>query len=218
MLVELIRSVVVEMGMQPEFTFLPWKRGEKRIEAGKAFAAFPYGKNANRLNRFQFSNNFFSTPTVFFYLRGTLPIDDYLQFEDLRPYQVGGNLGYNYVPWFKKAGLKLSLAVSQEQLIKMLVKKRVDLVAIDRNAGWRLIEQIYPKRRNQFATLKRPIEQNADEISSHLMVSRHYPNHSDLLVKFNQALATIIKNGTYSKIMKKYKFENPAEMGVAPEN
>jgi polar amino acid transport system substrate-binding protein len=203
-IVEIVRSVVAEMGMQPEFIFLPWKRAERVAEIGKVFAAFPYGITEERQSRFEFSNNLYSAPTVFFYLRGELPIKNYKQFEELRMFRVGGNTGYNYVPWFARAGITLHLAESQKQLIRMLEKKRVDLVAIDRGAGWMIIDQLFPNRRDQFATLPRPIEQNDSELGSHLMVSPQFPNHRMLIRKFNKALETIKNNGTYDQILKKH--------------
>ncbi len=209
-LVELVRSVVSEMDMHAEFTFYPWKRAERLAENGIAFAAFPYGKTDYRLSRFRFSDNLFSTPTVFFYRRNSLPITEYGRFEDLRSFRIGGNHGYNYVRWFKSAGLDLVLAESQEQLIKMLGKKRVDLIAIDPGAGWMMIDKLFPGRRDQFAIMKRPIERNAGELGSHLMVSPDYPNHSELISRFNRALRRIRKNGTYASIIKMYNMEGGA--------
>ncbi len=217
-LVELVRSVVLEMGMRPEFIFFPWKRAERLVERGKVFAAFPYGKNADRLSRFQFSDNFFSAPTVFFYRRGELPIESYDRFEDLRPYRIGGNRGYNYVQWFEKAGLKSHLAESQDQLIKMLEKGRIDLAAIDRGAGWMTIDTLFPGRRHEFSTMKRSIEQTDEEMGSHLMVSPGYPNQAELISKFNQALRVIRKNGMYAKILEKYKIEGGENIVSGSEN
>ncbi len=207
-LVELIRAVVVDMGMEPDFSFLPWKRAEKNVERGNTFAAFPYGKNAERKSRFDFSEIFFSTPMVFFYRRNDLPITDFKQLEDLSSYRIGGNLGYSYVPRLQKAGLDLHLTVSQEQLILMLEKKRVDLVALDRGAGWMIINRLFPKRRNQFATMKQSLNRNAEEFGSYLMVSRMYPHHSILLARFNKSLANIKRDGTYDKIMTKFHMQD----------
>lgn len=207
-IVEIVTAVVKEMGMTPKIRFYPWLRGESYVRKGKYFATFPYAKTKERIKIYDYSENIFDTYTVFFYYKPKMKKINYKTFDELKSLKIGGRRGEFYIPWFKKAGLNVQVVDSYKQLIQLLQRGRIELAPIDRITGWIIIQKLFPEQLHQFGTLKKPIERTPEEIGTHLLISKTYPNHRKLTIRFNKALIKIKKNGVYEKIIKKYDFLN----------
>jgi polar amino acid transport system substrate-binding protein len=200
--VEIVSAVFKEMGEDPHYRFLPWPRGEYELSQGEAFASFPYAYTEKRALNFNFSDVIFITDSVLFFYKGNLKKFSYQILEDLKDYRIAGVLGYTHEHKFRNAGLhKISLVRLDEQLIPMLGKGNVDLVVMDRVNGWLEIKKHFANKIDQFGTLDRPFS-NASE--SRLMISRDYPNHELLRIRFNEALKKIKNNGKYKAIVSRY--------------
>lgn len=199
---EIVSAVIKQMGEVPAYQFLPWIRGEDDLRRGKAFASFPYRYTASRAAEFNFSDEIFFTDTVFFYNKENIDKFSFQSFEDLKAYSIGGVLGFSYVELLNKAGLKkLSWVHLDSQLIPMLGNHHVDLVAMDRVNGWLEIQKYFPNKVDQFGVLDKPVAKASD---SRLMISRKYPNHESLRLRFNKALKELKANGEYDSIVNRF--------------
>lgn len=198
---EIVSVALTQAGFAPSYTFFPWKRGALEVKQGGAFAVFPYIKIAEREKDFYFSDPIMPTTGRFFYLKNRFPESiDYRDLNDLRPYRIGGVLGYWYSNTFAAADLNVEYVPSDRQSIQKLYLKRIDLAACEELVGWALIDELFPDRRADFAVLDKPLNRD----SLRLMVSKTYPHAWNILQKFNQALARQRENGTIDAILRKH--------------
>ncbi len=196
---EILNIVFKKINIEPNYQFFPWKRCENEVEAGKSWAAFPYGKSVEREKKFLFSDIIFNSKSSFFYYKKK-PIDNWDKLSDLKSMTIGGILGYWYEEDFKKNGLKIDYTTKEISAIKKLMKGRVQLIVIDDLAIWALIKKNFPNEIGNFGTLAKPYSVSGN----FLMVSKKYPKTKELLSKFNAALKEL-KNGAEIKaILDKY--------------
>ncbi|MBF0224481.1 MAG: transporter substrate-binding domain-containing protein [Desulfobacterales bacterium] len=201
---EIVTAVFKEIGVEIEYQFLPWKRCELTVKEGKAFATFPYAVSEERKKDFDFTDNVASSTGRFFFMKSKLKKEVVWEnFSDLKDYKLGGTLGYWYEKDFKEAGLKVDYASSDTTGMEKLYAGRFELLATEELVGWGLIKKLFPKDIDDFDTLKKPL--NVSEL--HLMVSKIYPNSSEIKEKFNSGLKSIKEKGIYSEILKKYNLK-----------
>ncbi len=199
---EILNLIFKEIDIQPNYRFLPWKRCEAELLKGKVWAAFPYGKNAAREKRFLFSEVIFNSTSSFFYYKKK-PINNWKKLSDLKPYTIGGVLGYFYETDFKKNNLKVDYAPTELSNIKKLIKGRVQLIITDDLTNWELIKKHFPEEIKNFGILPKPY----DVSGNYLMVSKTYPDAKELLRKFNKTLQKLKANGLLTSILRRYKLK-----------
>lgn len=198
---EIVSAVFKEIGMEPEYTFYPWKRAELTAEQGEVFAIFPYILTEARLKTFDFSDKVMPSSFVLFYMKKRHPQGvNYAKLEDLAPYLISGVHGYWYETPFKEAHLNVEYVAKDEQGISKLYLNHVELAAAGDLVGWSLIKRLYPKEVSQFAVAAKPLQQ--DDLR--LMISRKYPNAAELTKKFNAGLAVIRKKGVIGQILARH--------------
>lgn len=202
---EIVTAVFSELGIEVEYVFVPWKRAEDMALKGEAFAAFPYVTTEERKKSFDFSDPFAKSTAKFFYIKnGKVPKDfKWTTYSDLKPFRVGGSLGYWYEKPFKDAGLNLDMAPNDESTFKKLAAGRVDITVTAELVGWQIIKNLFPKEMDKFDTIDKPLSE--DELC--LMVSRTYPDSKGLTEKFNAGLKKIKEKGTYGALLKKYNIK-----------
>jgi len=185
---EIVSAIVHEMDMKPKYYFYPWKRAENVTREGRVLGAFPYAVTEERKKEFDYSDLIMENKTVFFYNKKHLnqkPV--WITLKDLKPFRIGGVIGYSYTSTFTKAGLKVQYVPLDENNVGKLYLNRIDLAVMDLLVGWNLIRELYPNEIDIFGTLDKPL----DTGNSHLMISRKYPNAKQLRDRFNQALKRI---------------------------
>lgn len=197
---QLVKATVDQMNSRLEIKWLPWVRGEQAVLNGEYLATFPYASSINRAPLFYFSDPLFFTQTVFFYHTKHNPNFKFDRWDDLRDARIGGIRGYGYVPSIQKRGLNLHLVNSPHQLVKMLLRNRVDVIAINLRAGWEMITKHYPEHYSEFATLEKKVN---DRHAVHVMISKHHPQALAFKSAFNQALAELRRQGVYQRIMQR---------------
>lgn len=208
---EITTAVVIEMGMTPDYKFVPWKRAEHMVKNGDAFAAFPYAITPARIKNFSFSDRVLINPNGrFFYRKARFDIPkDAKQLSDLKSYKFGSLAGEASIATLEEAGIRLELVSKDSQNIMRLHAGRVDLILMDELLGWYLIRKLYPNEQHLFTTLDITFEEMINQSGnpnwdSYLMVSPEYPNAKALTKRFNNALKRIKENGVYDDILDKY--------------
>ena len=198
---EIVTAIVHEMGMEPEYTFYPWKRTEKTVRLGKCFGAFPYAITEEREKDFDYSEMIFRNKTIFIYnKKHTKNPPDWQTLNDLKAYRIGGVLGYSYTAIFKKAGLKVDYVALDAQNVKKLHAGRLDLMVVDMGVGFHLINEFFPQETEIFGIIDKPVVVG----DSYIMISRKYPENKALRIRFNQALEKIKEKGIYKAIIEKH--------------
>lgn len=180
------------------YKWLPWTRGEALIKRGRYFATFPYSKTDLREQDFVFSEPVFYTRTSFFYYKEHNKKIDYTELKDIKHLRIGGIRGYGYLRELQQAKLELYLVNNTMQLIEMLERDRIDLIAINDSVGWYIINHHHTANAAQFDTLDTPIN---DTHGVHLMISKDFPHALELRAQFNKGLAIIHENGVFQKIV-----------------
>jgi len=197
-----IVSAAFEAAEQPiSYKWLPWPRGEELIKRGVYFASFPYAKTDIRRQNFLFSDAVFYVRTDFFYYKAHNSKIDFKQLSDIKHLRIGGVRGYGYVKRFQKADLDLYLVNNATQLIEMLERDRIDLIAINQSAGWDIIKRLHTENAAQFDTLDKPVN-NTHGV--HLLISKDYPNAIALRKRFNKGLEIIRSNGAFQQIIEQF--------------
>ncbi len=202
---EIVSAAFQEMGRKPEYKFYPWKRCEKQVLLGSAWAAFPYAHTPERAQKFAFSMGVLPAKSVFFYYDHKMKDVTWNKLEDLKNYRIGGVLGYFYKEEFEVAKLDVQYVTKEIMNIKKLILDRIDLAPINEPVGWDLIKTHYPDRVDKFATL----EKAHQESLLHLMVLKTDPASMQLLEKFDLALRKIKANGKYQQIVERYTRPSP---------
>lgn len=180
----IVTEVVREMGARPHYRFLPWKRCEYAVLQGNAWAAFPYAQNEARARKFLFSDVVDISVTRFFYYNNALKDVPWDTLSDLKPYRIGGVVGYFYREDFEHAGLNVEYTSGELLNLKKLTQGRIDLFPVNERVGWSLIRQHFPNEKGHFGVLEKPhIIQGL-----RLMIRKNDPASRALLDRFNQAL------------------------------
>lgn len=197
---DIVRRAFANSGVQVTFTFYPWKRCERMVEAGDVFGAFPYVKTDLR-NRFaSYSDMLFLASSYFFYMKSHIRNFDYKNVALLKDYAVGGALGFNYIEPWTEAGVRLYVAPDEVSMFRMLKACRVDLVPGEEHTSWNLIQKLFPDDVDDFAMASAPF--GSEE--NYLMVSKNFPNSEILTSKFNAGLRQLKESGEYDNIWKRY--------------
>lgn len=135
----LTRDVLDEAGLRLRVLQLPWGRCQREAAAGRVDGMLPSYQAPELSGEFVFSEPMFAQETAFFYLRQQFPSGlEWSSFDDLRGNRVGMLLGGTVEPAMEKTlagGGLLERANNAEALIKLLQLRRLDLVALDRQAG-----------------------------------------------------------------------------------
>ena len=197
---EIVMAVLKEMKKEGEIEFLPWKRCEYNVNKEKAWAAFPYAITEERKKKYVFSDPIGQATIRFFFYKNNLKMIDWNKLEDLKPYKVGGVLGYSYEAAFKKAGLKTDLVRNSLMNFKKLKVGRIDLFPDDELAASTIIKKEFPEDISNFGKLKKPLESKG----IHLIIPKNNEESIAIMNEFNTALKTIKTNGVYDNIISSY--------------
>ncbi|MGB1236881.1 MAG: substrate-binding periplasmic protein [Pseudomonadales bacterium] len=199
-LTELVQAVTDKMDRQLQVLWFPWSRGEEYIANGLYFATFPYAKNTRREQMFHFSDPLYFVETSFFYDKRQIQGVEFEDLDDLVSYRIGGVRGYGYIDRLKRANLDLYLVNHADQLVDMLGRGRVDLIAVNKRSGQRMLAEKFPDRAADFQVLERPLNKRH---GVHLMISRRFENYRQLTEQFNRALKALKASGEYEAILRR---------------
>ena len=124
---EIVKEVCKRLKIEAEFQVLPWKRAVMYVKKGRVDAIFALRHTQERA-KFVFypSEPILMERTVILARKGS----SITKLDDLKDNIIGIVRGYAYSPEFdKQQGLKRMVCDSDELMIKMVGKKRIDLAA-----------------------------------------------------------------------------------------
>lgn len=201
---EVVTEVLKTIDINFEYRFYPWERALKMVESGVDWASFPWYYTEDRADVYHYSDDIWKSSHMLFYHKTSAKINNgnisYDKLEDLKLYKFGGVRGYFYEKIFSDEAYNYEMTGSLENVIQMLSNDRIDFFIEDEEVGWQAIKRILPDNVHEFDTLKKPVK----EEKMYLLVSKKYPDSTEILKRFNDALWTIKANGKYQEILRRH--------------
>ncbi len=201
----MIPSLIKE-ALEPErykviYELRPFARALHEVKEGRKHAVAPIYKTNEREAEFAFSESIGESRTVFIKLKNKNI--SYNKLEDLKPYRIGLVLKTSVNQEFDSADfLKKDTVTSYIQNIKKLLAGRVDLVAGNEYVILYNLEKFFTEKEYRQIQIMEPALQIQSDYAA---FSKQIPNYSEVLNDFNKGIRRMISDGTYEKIMNKYK-------------
>ncbi|MEL0169729.1 MAG: transporter substrate-binding domain-containing protein [Pseudomonadaceae bacterium] len=195
---EVSDKLLRELGYQPQWRMMPWKRAQHEVLSGKADAILDISANPERVTQYHFPAEPLSlSETVLFY-RNSHPFP-YNTLDNLRGLRIGVSAGYIYAnPDFMQASFfQRELAPSIEANLLMLQHGRVDMSVVNRRAGLYTLHRL---------GLSDQISFNPEPLSSgpvYLAFQRR-PAMAVLAKRFSDALIQFKQTDDYRQLMAQY--------------
>ncbi len=195
---EIVKEVCKRLKIEAEFQVLPWKRAVMYVKKGRVDAIFAL-RHTQKRAKFAFypSEPILMEKTVILARKGSsIKIT---KLDDLKDKIIGIVRGYAYSPEFdKQQGLKRMVCDSDELMIKMLGKKRIDLAAGADEGSMR-----YLCKKNG---VEAEVVYVLNEVPGYIAISKKAMGEKGktLAEKFAETLRQMKKEGIIEKIKSKY--------------
>lgn len=196
----LVSEIFKRAGYQTEITIETWPRTLEGTSAGIYDVIISAWYTKQREAKFQFTDPYFVN-TIQFVKRKDAPID-FKSYQDLKGLVIGVVNGYAYGDEFDNAQGILKLPANHLiQNLLMLQQGRIDLTLGDKWVVRNELTEYFPTAIKDFAFLGKPVATR----TLHAAVSRARPDHDKIVKDFNQALKAMKADGTYEKILDRYR-------------
>ena len=207
---QIIRESFAIVGIETEFVYLPWKRAFEAAQSGTYDATSYWFDNRERRDAMLLSEPVIQNRTVFFQRSEDKPIE-WQKLSDLSDYRMSATVGFTYTEEFYEAivqrELQVTMVPNDVQNIKMLMSRRVDLVATDEMSGFYMAATLSVDPRKL-----RVLKPAMATPQGYLMATKSNPASEELIATFNRGLKMIKANGTYKQIIDRVdntSFYNP---------
>ncbi len=198
-LTQIVKAAFKASGHDLQHNWMPWKRAITEAERGTYQVLMGAYYNSDRAKIFEYSEPITQTQVVFFEQKGNNI--KYKKLEDLKNYKIGVVRGYSTTEEFDKAEYLIKeVSPDTKTSLKLLLNKRVDLIANSREVVLHILQQDFPEQYAKINVVQPPLQVN----NLHIVVSKTIPNAKKIISDFNKGLKTIKENGTYDKILEKY--------------
>ena len=193
-----IRAAFEQSDYQVSFHEENWSRVFQDTEASRYDVAANAWFNEDRAKRFIFSKPYAQNRVLFLKHKDNPIISrDLDQAEKYRLAIVRGSVIARDFP-FQIFHVNDDIAVA-----RMVLRRRVDLGALEENTAAILLPKYFPNDHEKFAFLEKP----AGAHQSHIIISKSHENGAEILAAFDRGLNTIMKNGTYGRLLKEADLE-----------
>ena len=197
---EIVSEAFAQEGYRVQFRYLPWKRAYAEVKAGKVPASSYWYYQKNR-DQYFFQSEPVYTETIYFMYNRVHPLESWKTLDDLKGFVIGATDGFTYTKAFwdkiKDKSLTVQLTTSDLLNIRKLLKRRVDLVPLERNVAYYLIRKHFNANDiNSIGYNPKPLAVESDRV----LFSRKYPGAKRLLAIFNNGLAKLKKQGRIVKL------------------
>ena len=185
-------------GITVEYGYFPWKRAYDYARTGKWDGSVGWAPTPKHLQDFHMSAPVITVDKGLFHLKN-IPFD-WKSIDDLKGWRVGGTAGYAYGDEWDKAvregKLKVDEVTSDEQNIRKLLLRRVDVVAMEVDVANHLIRTLLTPE-EAAAITKHPKLVMQTPIC--LALSRQSARSPELLERFNRGLQRLTESGAYER-------------------
>ena len=193
-LTKIIVSVLKKMGYTVVIKNYPFARIISCLENGEIDISPAISKNVERNKVIDFSSSIYDLEQGVVFKKGRI---HFRTFIDLRSYKGGIMRGTFWARELKAAGISYEEVTEQEQNIEKLAANRVDFVCMPKEVAFNIINKLGKDQTKYDFRLLRLEEQPAG-------ISKK-TKFMTLRGDFEKGLNIIKRNGTYDKIILKYK-------------
>lgn len=191
-----ISEAFKRQGITVKYLYFPWKRAIETARSGEHAATSFWFYSKDREADFIHSEPVMNMKTVFFHLRTTPIPENWSSLEEFQGFRIGATRGYTYTKAFwdmaKTGKLKVDVVTDDEQNMRKLLAGRIQAFPIDELTGWDLLNRKFaPAQRDLLTTTRRPLVTG----NGYLLISRKYPNATQLANKFNLGLKQLHDEG-----------------------
>lgn len=190
----IINDAFAQEGVKVKYIFRPWKRALQEAAMGKWNGTVGWLKTEDRLKQFYFSEPIMR-PTPIFFQRKDNPVK-WETMSDLQGVKIGATTGYYYGKEFAEAEAekKISVIRSVEPILnlKMLIGRRIDLAAVEREVGLNLLKTRFTSEESAQIEPQDKIFHSDD---AYLLLSKKWKNCRQLVEKFNRGLNKLAIDG-----------------------
>lgn len=196
---EVVATALQLKGYQTRANIETWPRVLEGVEIGVYDVVVAIWKTPERQRKLLFSTPYLANQIKFIKMKNTEA--KYQSLEDLTGYLIGVVKDYAYDDAFLES--QILIRVPQNHIVQNLLKLtqgEIDLTLGDERAIRYEINHYMRGYAPQLEFLSKPLSQR----SLHIAVSKQNPNAKRIVADFNQAIAKMIKDGSFDAIVKKY--------------
>jgi len=180
------------------YKYYPWKRAYKIAQDAEVDGGVAWYKKKEREEFFYFSKKpLINIKTVIFHLRSLN--FDWNDFDDLKEYKIGGNLGYTSTQVLLDRDIEVEVVRTEEQNFKKLLIGRIDITPTSFFAGYYLINKLFSKEKAMLFTnhTKKVVPQNG----IYFIIPKIHPKGKELMDTFDKAFDKLENTGGYDRII-----------------
>ena len=196
--IDLIRAVIEKIDQEVQFIPMSWEEALHALQDGRVDAVGGMKYDAERADRFDFSEEYLINSLAIFVSRDNSII---VEIEDLDNKKIAVQKDDIAYQKLKNRPLELTATVSQEEALKLLVDGKVDAVVGNRMAGQYILQRLGAMQ--SVKTVGGII--NPERYG---LAMRH--GNDEMLAKFNEGLRRVKADGTFDRIYSKW-FGEPVD-------
>lgn len=185
-------------GVTVEYGYFPWKRSYELAKSGRWDGSVGWAPSSEHRRDFEMSEPVIFVGKGLYHLKDTT--FDWKVIDDLNRWRVGGTAGYSYGDeWDRavKAGrLRIDEVTADEQSLRKLLLRRIDVIAMEVEVAEYLIQTILTPE-EAAAIVRHPRLLTQAPIC--LALSRQSARAPGLLLRFNRGLQRLKDSGKYEQ-------------------
>jgi len=191
-------------GITVEYGYFPWKRAYDYARTGKWDGSIGWAPTPKHLQDFHMSNPVITVDKGLFHLKN-IPFD-WKSIDDLKGWKVGGTAGYSYGDdWdqaVREGRLKVDEVTADEQNIRKLLLRRVDVIAMEVDVANHLMRTLLSPEEAAMITQHPKLVMQTPIC---LTLSRQSARSPELLTRFNRGLQRLTESGAYERYIQELR-------------
>lgn len=200
--VDVVKLVMAEMNIEFRIELLySNKRIQHQAKHGKVDMVLSYSQTAERLTYLDYPKvSYKDISWHFFALKDNPRQIHFHRYQDLKGISIGADRDASYTEAFWQADLSLVLVSNNELLLGMLLKKRVELIPMNKMNLRYQAQQI--GRAQDLVMLPKPIKNKA--YYNPFPKASSYPNRARVMRRYDEILQKLKADGQVQEIYQRY--------------
>ena len=200
---EMVTRAFADQGYRVNIMFLPWARALEWSRKGKIDGMLGVWYSQKRIADFRYSNPIMPNEIGFYKRKGEKI--RYQNYADLKQqgYVLGSVKGYVQPTGLEESGIPIMYVSNDLQNFKILSKKRVDLIVVDKAYASYILGQ---PELHEFADNIEWMAPVLEKKQQYLMLSRKTKNSKQKIADFNAGLRKLKQSGEFKDILAKHHF------------
>ncbi|WP_171013756.1 transporter substrate-binding domain-containing protein [Chitinivorax sp. B] len=194
---EIVQEALKRAKVDAKIELLPWERALSMAKGQADVCVYSAVRNAEREKLFKWIGPLVADEITLF-AKADSPIK-ISSLDEAKKYKVGGYNGDAYGDFVEKQGLKLERVVQDVQNLPKLAAGRIDLWVGGAKSG------VFKAGREGFKGKIKSVYQLGDPKDSQMWLACNKGVPDDVVNKLNEAVKSVVSDGTADKIGKKYQ-------------